>query len=524
MSTVWRKGLRRGGGWGLLFLLWFLLASSAHAADPVGPPDAAGSGGGGINVWPVYDERDDPVDRMHVQSGLGPLLAFGRSPNDVVENRAFRPLFYWRKDTQPERLEWEVLYPLMAYSRVEEDSKFQFLQLLNFRHEGSDPKAREDRYELFPVYASGTTETGRKYLAILPFGGSAPNWWFQDEAEFVLFPLYARFVREGAETRYFPWPILSVTSGEKRSGFRVVPLYGQDVKEGVFEKRFVLWPLFLQQRTGLDGDSPEETLSILPFYVSQRSKNQERTSVLWPFFSYAEDREHRFKQWDVPWPLIQIARGEERTVNRFLPLFSVEHRVVREQLFLREMQRDTYLVLFPLYIRTEDTFIGSLKVRDRILWWLYSDQRETGKDGSTRRVDAWPFFRYTRDREGAIQFQTLALLEAFMPGDEKIERNYSPLWALYTYRQNPEGDSVWAFLWDLLRHEETSTGRSIEVLGPVLAYQERGEDARFSLLGGLFECDVNHGIRSVHLLGHVAFTWTGTPQRLAALDPAGGTR
>jgi hypothetical protein len=202
----------------------------------------------------------------------------------------------------------------------------------------------------------------------------------------------------------------------------------------------------------------------------------------------------------------------------------VEHRVVREQLFLREMQRDTYLVLFPLYIRTEDTFIGSLKVRDRILWWLYSDQRETGKDGSTRRVDAWPFFRYTRDREGAIQFQTLALLEAFMPGDEKIERNYSPLWALYTYRQNPEGDSVWAFLWDLLRHEETSTGRSIEVLGPVLAYQERGEDARFSLLGGLFECDVNHGIRSVHLLGHVAFTWTGTPQRLAALDPAGGTR
>ena len=313
MSTVWRQGLRRGGGWGLLFLLWLLLASSAHAADPVGPPDAAGSGGGGINVWPVYDERDDPVDRMHVQSGLGPLLAFGRSPNDVVENRAFRPLFYWRKDTQPERLEWEVLYPLMAYSRVEEDSKFQFLQLLNFRHEGSDPKAREDRYELFPVYASGTTETGRKYLAILPFGGSAPNWWFQDEAEFVLFPLYARFVREGAETRYFPWPILSVTSGEKRSGFRIVPLYGQDVKEGVFEKRFVLWPLFLQQRTGLDGDSPEETLSILPFYVSQRSKNQERTSVLWPFFSYTEDREHRFEQWDVPWPLIQIARGEERT-------------------------------------------------------------------------------------------------------------------------------------------------------------------------------------------------------------------
>jgi hypothetical protein len=282
---AWRVGLGR-----LVFVLCLLLASGAYAADSPDRTETTGVGGKAVNLWPFYDERSDPVDRMHVKSGLGPLLQYERSPNDAVENRAFRPLFYWRKDTQPERLEWEVLYPLMAYSRVEEDSKFQFLQLLNFRHEGSDPKAREDRYELFPVYTSGTTETGRKYLAILPFGGSAPNWWFQDEAEFVLFPLYARFVREGAETRYFPWPILSVTSGEKRSGFRIVPLYGQDVKEGVFEKRFVLWPLFLQQRTGLDGDSPEETLSILPFYVSQRSKNQERTSVLWPFFSYTEDR------------------------------------------------------------------------------------------------------------------------------------------------------------------------------------------------------------------------------------------
>jgi hypothetical protein len=188
------------------------------------------------------------------------------------------------------------------------------------------------------------------------------------------------------------------------------------------------------------------------------------------------------------------------------------------------MRRDNIALLFPLYIRTQDEFPGSLKTRDRILLWLYSDQREEGKDGSTRRVDAWPIFRYTRDREGRVEFQTLALLEALMPGNARFESNYSPLWALYTYRRNPEGDSVRSFLWNLVRHEETAAGRSIEVLGPVLTYREGGAETRLSVLGGLLEYAVNQGTRSVRLFGRVAFSWRETPQPIASLDPGGGAR
>lgn len=513
----------RAGAWGFVFALCVLLASGAQAAESAEAAEADRTGGG-LNLWPVYDERDDPVDGMHVRSGLGPLVASSQSADSAVGTAALRPFFHWRKDTRPDRLEWEFLYPLMTYSRVEKDSKFQVLQVLNFRHEGSDPAAREQRLELFPIYASGKTETGKRYLAVLPFGGWAPNWWFQDEAEFFLFPLYARFVKQGAETRYFPWPILSVTRGEGRSGFRLVPLYGHDVKEGVFEKRFVLWPLFLQQRTGLDGEDPEETLSILPLYVSQRSKSRDSTTVLWPFFSFIQDRERQFEEWQAVWPLIRIARGEGRTVNQVLPFFATEQRLVRDQAFMRMLRRDNLIVLFPLYIRTRDEFPGSVKVRHRVLWWLYSDQWEEGGDGSSRRVDAWPFFRYTRDREGAEEFQTLALLEAFLPGNERVERNYSPFWALYTYRRNPAGDSVYSFLWNLVRHEETGAGRSIEVLGPLLAYRERGGDTRLSLLGGLVKYEARRGVRSVRLFGGLALAWTAIPQPLAALPPAGGNR
>ncbi len=501
--------------WGAAWALWLMIPAAGYAAD---------AAGGGLNLWPFYDERYDPVDRIHSRRVLGPLLEFGHSRDGEIQIRAFRPLFHWREEKPAQRLEWEALYPLMSYTRTEEDREFQFLQALNSRSEGSDPQEREDRFDLFPLYLSGRTETGETYRAVLPFGGRALNRLGLDEIEFVLFPLYARFRRNDVETKYFPWPLVSRTRGENHSGFRIVPFYGEEVRAGVFEKRFVLWPLYLHQRTGLDGDDPEETLALLPFYVSQRSRARDSTSILWPFFTHTQDRKRQYEQWDVPWPLVKIASGEGRTIRRFLPFFSVERRLLRNEFLLRELRSTDLMVLFPLYMQSQEEIPGSLKVRDRVLWWLYSDTRETGRDGSTRRVDAWPFFRYQRDREGAVVFQTLALLEAFMPGNELIERNYSPLWALYTYRRNPEGDEVRSVLWNLVRHEVTQGEVAWEILGPLLAYRERGETARLSVLAGLFEYQVRHGIRSVRLFRGPTVTWTAPPPPVAALDPAGGTR
>ena len=510
--------------WGLGLALLLVFASAVRAADS--GEQTEGAAAGSLNLWPVYEERDDPVDRAHVQSGLGPIVESQRALDGSTEDFAIRPLFHLSKERQFDKLEWEVLYPLMSYSRSGRDWEFQFLQLLNLRAEGSQPKERERRVDFFPFYLSGTADTGETYHAVLPFGGRVLGGRIlgQDEMDFVMFPLYARFVKMGAETHYLPWPFISWTQGEGRSGFRVVPLYGQDRKEGVFEKRFVLWPIFLHQRTGLDEENPEETLTFFPLYIAQRSKSRDSTTVLWPLITYTDDREHQYRQWDVAWPLVKIARGEGRTTNWFLPLYMHEQRVLRHEFLMKEMRTNDLGILFPIYLRNQVEFPDSLKVRDRILWWLYSDERETGRDGSTRRIDAWPFFRYTRDREGAIQFQTLALLEAFMPGNERIEQNYSPLWALYSYRQNPEGDSAWSFLWSLIRHEETSAGMSIQVLGPLLAYRERGADAQLSLLGGLFEYQVSHQASSVRLLQLFTFSWTAPPQLLAILDPPGGSR
>lgn len=512
----WRTRL---GTWGIALplVLPLILAGLPGAR-------AAGSPSGGFALWPFYDERDDPVDRVHTQSGLGPLLEFERSQDATVEALAFRPVFHRRLEKPAQRLEWEVLYPLMAYSRTEQDWEFQFLQLLNLRGEGSKPETREDRFDLFPLYFSGKTGTGEEYRALVPIGGRALDRLGQDEIEFALFPLYVRLVKQGVERRYFPWPLLSVTRGENQSGFRLVPLYGEEAKTGVFQKRFVLWPLFLQQRIGLDGDNPEETLSLLPLFVLQRSRQRESTTLLWPFFTYTQDREREYEQWDLPWPLIRIARGEGRTIRRFLPFFSVEERVLRKEFLLRELRSTDLILLFPLYMRSQEEVPGSLKVRDRVLWWLYSDTREEGNDGSTRRVDAWPLFRYQRDREGGVVFQTLALLEAFLPGNDRIERSYSPLWALYTYRSNPQGEAAGSLLWNLVRHETTAEGRTFELLGPLVTYRERAGESSLSILGGLLEYQMAQATRSVRLFRGPALTWTVAPTTAAGLPGAEGGR
>jgi hypothetical protein len=315
-----------------------------------------------------------------------------------------------------------------------------------------------------------------------------------------------------------------VNPDDRHRGFRIVPFYGQEIKEGVFEKYFAAWPFFLYQRRGLDGEEPDEVRVVFPFYATLRSPLRDQTIALWPLFTYTEDRERGYEQWDVAWPFFKYARGESRQALFIFPLYMEDRKLLRDEYLFNEIRYHDFAVLFPLFIRQTEEYIGSRRERWRILWYLYSDTREEGRDGSRRRIDAWPLLRYERDREGNVSFQTLALVEAILLRNEWIERNYSPLWALYTYRENPAGESVHSFLWNLIRHEEAHGGRSIEVLGPLFAFRETGADAQVSWLGGLVRYTVRGGVRSLRLGAWDLVTWMDAPQALAAVEATGGVR
>jgi len=206
--TICRPGWWRRGGAGCRAAAIALILVSGLGLPAGGRAEDGASGP--INLWPVYDNRVNPLDHTRERSGLGPLLWSSRSPDGDVEEFGIRPFFFRREEKANQKLEWDFLYPLTTYRRSEGDWELKFIEIFNFRAEGSPQAGREDRADFFPFYFSGTRENGEKYLGVMPFGGKVYDRFFGEEAEWVLFPLYYQRMRLGKVTTFFPWPIVTV--------------------------------------------------------------------------------------------------------------------------------------------------------------------------------------------------------------------------------------------------------------------------------------------------------------------------
>jgi hypothetical protein len=74
----------------------------------------------------------------------------------------------------------------------------------------------------------------------------------------------------------------------------------------------------------------------------------------------------------------------------------------------------------------------------------------------------------------------LALLEPFFPGNEQIERNWSPLWRIYQRRWDRSGNEASTFLWNLYWKERRGDDLLFELF-PVIYYRDEESRQRFEL-------------------------------------------
>ena len=175
---------------------------------------------------------------------------------------------------------------------------------------------------LFPFYISGTSKTYGPYTSVFPVYGDIYERFWRDEYHYVLFPVYGKTVKKGTATSNYLYPFFSTTEGDRESGFQFWPLYGQSAKEGVYSKRFVAWPFYLQEKSGLDTDNPASKVYLLPLYATTDSPMSTSRYYLWPFFGYKSDREGKQEERDYFWPFIRTIRGENRTLDSYLPVYS----------------------------------------------------------------------------------------------------------------------------------------------------------------------------------------------------------
>lgn len=424
-----------------------------------------------VNLWPLLDYRSaDAVDYQSLHA-LGPFLKY--ETKGIETEYAVRPFFYRALDNKGVS-QTDVLYPLFGYKKEPGATTFHLFHLLNYDFGNRESGSRNRSY-LFPFLFNGEEEQGR-YMAFFPFGGTLYNWFGRDRISFTLFPLYSRTDRKTTRVDNVLWPFFARVSGENESGFKIWPLYGQSSKQGVYRKKFFLWPIFWSQSKGLDGDNPEEFRAAWPFYLQKESRRKSYRSVLWPFFSHVVDHDRGFRVYNAPWPLVRVTRGENYHGLKLLPFFADETMDVNRQRWY----------VWPLYKIEEMHTELIQRRRDRLLFFLYSDLTESKLETneSLRRVDLWPLFGYQRINS-VSHLHVLSLVEPFFPGNHAIERLWAPLWRIYQQKWDQQGNHVISLFWNLFWREKQGDKVAWELF-PLLDYRKESDDSQeIRILKGL---------------------------------------
>ena len=439
-------------------------------------------------AWgPLVDAFPLTLAPGHRTEVLGPL--FYTEQKELQRTWALPPLLSRTWDPSTDFDETDLAYPLITYRRFGTEYRWHVFQVFSFAG-GRDQQDDENRrFTLFPIYFQQRSPVpSNNYTALFPVYGHLQNRLFRDDISFVLFPIYGQSRRKDVVTDNYLYPFFHLRHGDSLRGWQFWPLLGHEHKDplirtngfgdaerqGGHDDKFLLWPVLFLNQSGMGTGNLQTERGVLPFYSDVRSAQRDSTTVLWPFFSHVTDREKKYREWDVPWPLIVFARGEGKTIWRIWPFCSWATN--------SSLESDFYL--WPLY--KYDRVHGDAldRRRTRILFYLYSDtiQRNTESGEARRRIDLWPLFAHQSDYNGSTRLQLFALLEPFLPTSPSVERDYSPLWSAWRAEWNPRtGAGSQSFLWNLYRRDTTPQSIKCSLLLGLFQYESGPGGKRLSL-------------------------------------------
>ncbi len=324
--------------------------------------------------------------------------------------------------------------------------------------DGSNTK----RFTIFPLYFQQRSEdTNLDYTAVVPFYGRLEHRLFKDEIYFILFPGYVETRKRDVVTKNYFFPFVDVRHGDGLEGLAVLAVCGARTqgrnhrdqrlwrylsKCSGHDTTFYAWPFYVRQTNGIGSDNLESLHASLPFYDIIHSPQLDSTTIFWPFFSRIDNRDKKYREWQLPWPFRIYTRGEGKHTSRIFPLFSESHNDTRET--------DSYL--WPLYVFTHVRLDPLDEHRTRIVYYLYDrlSQKNTETGQERVRVDMWPFFMWHHELNGDTRLQVLTPLEPLVPDNPGIERNWSPLCALWRSENNAKtGATSQSLLWNLYRRD-----------------------------------------------------------------------
>ena len=438
----------------ITLVAFFLTVSSVIAGD--------------FSAGPIFDQFPLTLGSGQRTEIMGPF--YYNEQNDTRNTLAFPPFFSLSTDPVIDSSEYNFLYPVLTYVKYGTQYRAQLVEILSFSGGQSPDDLVRRRITIFPIYfQQRSPDTNSNYTAFFPFYGHLKDRIFRDQIFFVMFPVYSETRKRDVINKNYLYPFFNVRHGDSLRGWQFWPFYGQEHK-GVttitntwevetnagHDEYFVLWPFHFWENGNIGAGDPETLRATLPLYSVYRSAARDSTSVLWPFFNVINDREKKYREKEMPWPFIVVAKGEGKTALRIFP-------------FYQRAYNDTFqdnFYLWPVYKFNAIHAPPLDRRRTRVLLFLFQDtiDKNTETEKYKKRVDLWPLFVYNRDFDGSTRLQILALMESILPASPGIERNWSPLWSVWRQENNPvTGANSQSFLWNFYRRDAAPDTKTISV-------------------------------------------------------------
>ena len=421
-----------------------------------------------------------------------PFLEFGETASGGSAV-AVRPLYSreTRVNGEEKRSETDVLWPIGAFHRVNDTLRWRFFPAFGEDYDVNDPDSRWN-FWLLPLYFQGRTHDGEDYAALFPIYGEIRDFLTFDRINFELFPLHTTFTRAKVEGESWLWPIYRRRKGEHFDQLSIFPIYGVATHTGSEEwtRHFICWPLW----TDIEMRGPiahGDGFVFFPFYGQIDMDRQQTRMILPPFFSRTTGIDG-YSRLFAPWPFIQIEDSPKRTKRTFWPLCGWSET--------SDHQTSRWFALWPIF-GGEKVDYGSREVRRTYANPIFykekrvvADQEKNGAPLSEPAVTRiWPLYSKRSGKDGSSFTRVPELYP--LGRHAAVERNWAPLWSLYTATSDPAAGTRSELLWGILAWGRNSTGGSHGSLWPVFDFDRKPGFTAWSLLKGLAGRDADGGLR-----------------------------